>query len=190
MPTFTLQAFRINKTRALHNDTVFVSCSSSDGQTVKKSMGNLNDGNYPVDLRISQQAGGHEISFSFVIGNYGHENRSTVEQAFSAASTAAAKYAGSYGMLVAAVAGLLQYLIFLDCDGMVATDVITMKPDAGAKPQTFTQKYSYPSQVGCGDSPDYDVTFTISGGTVTSIKSRAGNKPHKGRKREPKRHDK
>jgi hypothetical protein len=148
--SFSLDSIRITETRALHNDTDFVSVSITVGAnpaiTQTRAMGDLNNGTYQVSLGVSADipADDTQVIFTYTIVNNGHTDQSTFEKAVSAAltalgaagakagatelgsilGTATVPFVGSaLGALSGWLVGELTSVIFADCDGPVAIGV-------------------------------------------------------------------
>jgi hypothetical protein len=144
--TFTLNSFKITNTRSLHNDTDFVAMAVAVGSNAPiilpaKSMGDLNNGSYKVNMSIPNALVGSKqaVAFSYSIVNTGYD-QNTVEQALKKAVSALAQKAAEAGAEAASTAlggdpttgkaiedavgptliGKLTSVIFADCDGTVA----------------------------------------------------------------------
>src|SRR5689334_8361096 len=93
---FSLDSFRINNTRAWHEDTDYVSVSlvvdDDPPQTQFKSMGDLNNGVYKVNLIFDDIVVDDDkmVMFSYTIVNSGHSDSSTVEKGLRTATSALA----------------------------------------------------------------------------------------------------
>src|ERR1700733_9976293 len=109
--TFSLNFFKITTTRLLHEDRDFVSVALVVGNNPPislptKSMGNLNNGTFPVNLSIPNIAvAPTEIAaFSYGIVNTGHA-KDSVEQALQSFVAAAASKGATAG--AAAIGGVV-----------------------------------------------------------------------------------
>ena len=188
--TFTLNSFQITNTRSLHNDTDFVSFAVAVGKNAPitvptKSMGNLNNGTFQVNLTIPNVTVGpsDKVAFSYSIVNTGY-NANSVEQALKTAVTAAAAKAaaaagaavgGGVGGLIGAtagpwLAGNLEGIVFVDCDGTVAAADHTFTAAAlasvtanGRVDSSTDNNKGTDSPVGCGGNSQYYVTWSVSG---------------------------
>ncbi len=191
--TFTLDSFRITDTRSRHNDTDFASftlllkSSTANGtpQTLKKSMGDVNNGVHPVnlsfpDITVDPSA---SITLNYLIVNSGHQNPGQIESTLeSAGSSLAIKGATDLGGAIGSVipgfgtllggltgllAGELTSILNANCDGAVAAEQNTLTyNDLIAKTAggTFTQTTKHPgtdSPWGCGGNSVYYVTWHI-----------------------------
>jgi hypothetical protein len=84
--TFTLDSFKISDTRSLHKDTVYVSIAVAVGSNPAitlptKSMGDLNNGTYSINLSIPnvEVSAAEKVAFSYSIIKYGHD-KDAIEQ--------------------------------------------------------------------------------------------------------------
>ncbi|MFY4727586.1 fascin domain-containing protein [Nitrospira sp. BLG_2] len=114
---FTFDSMIISNTRSRHNDTDYASLSVAvnDGppQTVKKFIGNLNNGTYTVGLSIGPIAIASptdKVAFNYLVVNAGHQDNAKIDkiltdigQGLSQAGTRAAISAA--GALAGAVVG-------------------------------------------------------------------------------------
>jgi hypothetical protein len=195
--TFTLNSFRITNTRSPHEDTDFVSISVVVGSNAPihlpaKSMGNLNNGSYPVNLTIPNVvvAPGQKVAFSYSIVNTGYAADSTeadLVKATDAAATAAASAAGGAvsagaGTAVGTAAGgwlgpKIAGVIFADCDGPVAAGDHTWTGAAlaaAALGKTVATEDNNPgtnSPDGCGSNSQYYVTWSVSGSEIDASRA-------------------
>jgi hypothetical protein len=143
---FTLNSFRITDTRALHNDTDFVSISVAVGNnppiTVPvKAMGDVNNGTHQVNISIPNVmvAPGQKVAFSYAIVNTGHDadsfEKALLPVVASAAQKAVVKAVVAAGGEVGVDPGTattigtfagswlgpkIANIIFANCDGSVA----------------------------------------------------------------------
>ncbi len=145
--TFTIDNFRITETRALHDDTDYVSLAVVVGlnppiTVPAKSMGNVDNGTHQVNLFIPNVSVGPNdaVAFTYSIVNSGYSSdllEEALQKAVSAAASNAGKAAaaavggavgGPLGSILGTVgsaafgwlAGQLEGIIFPDCDGVVA----------------------------------------------------------------------
>ena len=196
--TFTLDSFSITNTRSLHMDTDFVGISVAVGsnppQTLPtKSMGDLNNGTYTVNLSIPgvEVAPNEVVAFVYSIVNTGFA-QNTVEQKLSAALASAAtggvtEGSTALGTLVGgAVGGVIMSkigslsgawlgeklagFVFANCDGPVAgaTHAYTGEQLAHqtANGKVFTMvddNKGTDSADGCGSNSRYSVKWSVSG---------------------------
>jgi len=191
--TFTLDSFKITDTRSRHNDTDFVSFTllvnsgnrNGTPQTLKKSMGDVNNGVHPVNLSFPNITvdSSASITLNYLIVNSGHQNPSQVESALESTGTSlAVKGATALGGVVGTaipglgtllgmgagyLAGQLVSILNANCDGAVAAEQNTFTyNDLLAKTAggPFTQTAKHPgtdSAWGCGGNSMYYVTWHI-----------------------------
>jgi hypothetical protein len=82
---FTLEFFEISETRAVHKDTDYVAVTINVNGVVEgpqvKSMGSINNGDYPVGLSyaINSINPQDQISFCYLILNHGGDHAADVE---------------------------------------------------------------------------------------------------------------
>jgi hypothetical protein len=93
--TLSLDNFRITETRALHNDTDFVTVSikvgDADAITKTQAMGDVNNGTHDVGLGVSADIkidADVPVAFSYLILNNGHGNPSDVQKGIQSALSA------------------------------------------------------------------------------------------------------
>jgi hypothetical protein len=89
--TFSLDSFRITDTRSRHNDTDYVSftllvrdaAGNGTPQTLKKSMGDVNNGTHAVGLSFPNVVvpTNGSVVFNYLIVNSGHSSEGTVDNA-------------------------------------------------------------------------------------------------------------
>jgi hypothetical protein len=110
--TFKLNSFRITDTRSVHNDTDFVSIAVAVGSNAPVtlpavSMGDLNNGTYPVNISIPniEVAAGERVAFSYSIVNTGYDQNTVEHDLSSAVASAASKAAGAGGGALAGPVG-------------------------------------------------------------------------------------
>ena len=128
---FTLDSFKITNTRSRHEVTDYVSFTllhqpktgSPNTQTLKKSLGDKNNGTFPIDLSFPSVvvSPGDTLVMNYVMVNSGHKNESqvytTLENTGSKLATAGLTAAGAaigtaipipgVGTLLGAAAGWL-----------------------------------------------------------------------------------
>jgi hypothetical protein len=196
--TFTLNSFTITETRSLHKDTDFVAISVAVGSNPPhtlptKSMGDLNNGTFHVNLSIPdiEVLPNEAVAFVYSIVNTGFA-QNTVEQKISAAAasaatqgaaaggkalgTVAAGPAGGFiGNIVGSaaggwLAGKILGLVFPDCDGPVAGATHTYSGAQLANQTADGRVLSVAdnnagtdSPDGCGKNSRYIVNWSISG---------------------------
>jgi hypothetical protein len=196
--TFTLESFAITETRSLHKDTDFVAISVAVGSNPPhtlptKSMGDLNNGTFRVDLSIPdiEVLPTEAVAFVYSIVNFGFD-QATTEQKIktaiaNAATQAAAAGAKAGGMVVAGpVGGFLGNIVgqtaggwlvgealgvvFADCDGPVAganhTYAGAQLADQTAGGRVLSaadDNKGTDSNRGCGSNSHYTVNWSISG---------------------------
>jgi hypothetical protein len=109
---FAIESFRIDNTRARHEDTVFVSASLAVGraqpQTHTRRMGDLNNGTYSPDVPFEAVSidDNDTVVLSYTIINNGHTDPNVVEKALGqAASTLAGKAAQAAASAVGGAIG-------------------------------------------------------------------------------------
>jgi hypothetical protein len=196
--TFTVQSFRITDTRSRHDDTDYVSftllnqsaAGAGTPQTLKKSMGDLNNGTYTVGLSFLNVAVDPKgkVTFNYLIVNSGHKSESEIysvlENAGGSLATKGLTTLGGVlgtaipipllGTLLGAGAGWLvgelKSLLSADCDGPVAAEQDTFnQADLLARTASgpFTHETPHPggnSPEGCGGNSMYYVTWQIARG--------------------------
>jgi hypothetical protein len=194
--TFTLTNFRITDTRALHNDSDYVAISVAvNGKPAinvpAKSMGDVNNGVYPVNLTIANVTvePTNTVAFTYSIVNSGYKDSlgTALGGLVSYAATKAAEVGalGICGMATggASVAascvipgeksgawamGKLGSIIFANCDGTVAGATHAFTGAALAKGTSDGRAISgtddnpgTPSPQGCGANSRYYVSWMI-----------------------------
>lgn len=195
--TFTLDSFRITNTRSRHEDTDYVSFTllvkpktgNGTPQTLKKSMGNLNNGTFAVNLAFKDVEVHPEdtVTMNYLIVNSGHKSESQIfstldstagKLATAGATAAVGALIGSaipgLGTALGAVAGWLAGeitgVLDADCDGAVAAEQDTLDyHDLMAKTLKgdFKQETKHPgtdSAHGCGSNSEYYVTWHLKKG--------------------------
>jgi hypothetical protein len=179
--TFRLDQFRIDDTRALHNDTDVVAISLNVGDrafTLTKQMGDVNNGNHDVGLEFTSiriDDPNTKITLNFAITNSGHD-ATKVEEALKTGldklGMAGGTALGLPGPAVAAIMTAVDVALaalFADCDGAVAADnqsdlISAFDKLIPANGRVFTHTKSYPgtdSATGCGSNSRYNVTLTL-----------------------------
>ena len=191
--TFTLDSFKITDTRSRHEDTDFVSFTllvksatgSGTPHTVKKSMGNVNNGVHSVNLSFKNILvdPAHSVVMNYLIVNSVHKNPSEVEAGLEAAGTklataGATALGGAIGSVIPALgtvlgmaagflAGKLAAIFNADCDGPVAAEQNSFTHHelvAKTAQGKFTHTTKHPgtdSATGCGSNSVYYVTWHI-----------------------------
>ncbi|HLZ26483.1 MAG TPA: hypothetical protein VKV73_04105 [Chloroflexota bacterium] len=182
-----LDSFHITNTRALENDTDLVDLTAmqppAQAQSVTWGPQDVGDGDHAVGIALGPYAMASNssslLTFNYSIVNNGFGNtQSLLNQMTSkgVAATAAAVggvIGGPVGAVVGAgadyLAGLFASVIFPNCDGVVATDIVG--PLTGAQLASLTASGDYRitrhyagtnSPVGCGSNSSYDVSWRIS----------------------------
>jgi len=172
---FRLDKFRIDTTRAVHEDTDFVSFAVKIGDQMLepkiKRLGNLNNGDHTVDLEfgpLSVPSTIVPVLLNYQILNSGHkDDAQTTELLTQGANYLATAAGGALGAVISQVGKLLIGLFVADCDGPVAIDQVVTDGVAldvntsGTGIMSETRRYRYESQTFCGESPDYKVTWSI-----------------------------
>ena len=200
--TFSLDSFRITDTRSRHNDTDYVSFTllvrDANGkgtpQTIKKFMGDVNNGTHAVGLSFPNVAvpNNGSVVFNYLIVNSGHKSESDVDKALETAGGALAEkglVAGGtalgtailpgLGSILGAIAGFLageiKSILTANCDGPVAAEQVTMTfqqlMDHTAN-GPFRQETKHPgtdSATGCGGNSMYFVDWHIEHGIVEPL---------------------
>ena len=203
--TFSLDSFRITDTRSRHEDTDYVSFTllvrDANGkgtpQTLKKSMGNLNNGTFNVGLSFPNVVvpTNGSVVFNYLIVNSGHKNESEVYTLLenaggalankglvaggTALGTAILPGLGSIlGALGGWLAGEIKNILAANCDGAVAAEQVTLhysdlisRTAAGTNSVT-TKHPGTDSATGCGGNSMYYVTWHIARGIVEPVGTR------------------
>ena len=133
--TFTLKSFKITNTRSLHEDTDFVSMAVAVGNNAPivlptKSMGDLNNGTFQVNLSIPNVVIGptDKVAFSYAIVNTGYDANKVEQDLKKAVTAAVGKASSAAGDATISLVGSeaktwltkLENLVFPNCDGSVA----------------------------------------------------------------------
>ncbi len=194
--TFTLTKFKITDTRSVHEDTDFVSVAVAVGNNPPvslptKSMGDLNNGTFTVNLAIPATAlPTDSVSFSYGIVNSGYDKNTLEQDMKKAVSDAASKGAkaglsaagdalipGS-GSIVSSVGSLatdwligkLLGIVFADCDGPVAAgdhvysgSQLAAQTANGHVISVTDDNKGTDSPTGCGANSRYYVSWTVKG---------------------------
>ena len=188
--TFTLKSFRITDTRSVHEDSDYVSIAVAVGSnspiTVPtKSMGDLNNGTYQVNLSIPNVVvpATAKVAFSYPIVNSGFDKNKIEQSLRKAASDNAGKAASAIGdetgggpVATAGITAVLEEIegvIFANCDGIVAaanhvfTGAELAQKTAGGKAYTVTDdNKGTDSPHGCGRNSHYFTTWSITSHAV------------------------
>lgn len=183
--SFVLESFQITDTRSLHKDTDYVSFSmvvnpqngKGRPQTLKKAMGDLNNGTYNVNLSFPNVTVNptDTVVLNYLIVNSGHKSPGDVESLLEKAGVDFLSYGASQIPYLGSALGLLSTwfgnelvgLINADCDGVVAAERDTFTyADLMAKTQNgpFNQTTRHPgtdSPHGCGGNSNYYVTWQM-----------------------------
>ena len=200
--TFSVDSFRITDTRSRHNDTDFVSCTllvrDANGQgtpqTLKKKMGDVNNGTHAVNLKFANIAvpAGASVVFNYLIVNSGHNSEGVVDKALEQAGSALAQkglVAGGtalgsailpgLGSILGAIggwlAGQIGSILTANCDGAVAAEQVTLTHDqlmqeTASGPMTKETKHpGTDSPTGCGGNSMYYVTWHIERGAPQNV---------------------
>jgi hypothetical protein len=186
--SFTLDSFQITDTRSLHQDTDYVTFTllvkpqngTGTPQTLKKSMGDVNNGTHSVNLTFSNIVvrPTDTVTLNYLIVNSGHKNPSQVESALESAATKLATTGGAalgnaiipgfgslLGMAAGWLAGELVTIINANCDGAVAGEQDTFTYNdlmARVAHGPFNQSTKHPgtnSPSGCGRNSSYIVNW-------------------------------
>jgi len=182
-----LDSFHITNTRALDNDTDLVDLTAmqppAQAQSVTWGPQDVGDGDHAVGLALGPYAMASNSSslltfnYSIVNNGYGSTQSMLTQMTSKGAAATVAAVGGVIGGPVGAVvgagadylAGLFAGVIFPNCDGVVATDVVG--PLTGAQLASLTAAGDYrvtrhyagtDSPVGCGSNSSYDVSWRIS----------------------------
>ena len=188
---FSLDGFRIENTRARHEDSDIISIGLVDMNrnpivpAVTRDVGDVNNGDYPVGLMLGPVEIDQTAAFALNITNSGYDRSDshTAEAVTNAAADTVLAAAGAVigavtggvlvpaiasggAALVGAIAHVVDGLLFTNCDGPVALDGIGVNPDilagwAANGPHRETHHYTFESQQGCGSSSEYDVTWSV-----------------------------
>jgi hypothetical protein len=193
--TFTLDSFQITDTRSRHEDTDYVSFTllvqpnggpAAAPQTQTKSMGDLNNGTFPVGLSFPNVKVGADdtVVVNYLIVNSGHSSESSIystldstgaKLASAGASAAAGAIIGSaipgLGTLVGALAGWLAGeltgVLDANCDGPVAGEQNSftrndlLQKTANGNYSETTKHPGTNSNDGCGGNSMYYVSWHI-----------------------------
>jgi len=188
MYTFTLNSFKITDTRSQHKDSDFVSVAVAVGSNPPitlptKSMGDLNNGIYQVNLSIANidVPAGQVAAFSYSIANTGHA-KDTIGQALQKLSSSAASKAAvaGVGTLAGGPIGTVGVgaanwalekvlgVVFADCDGPVAAGIhsytgaqLAQQTAGGQVISVTDENKGSDSNWGCGGNSHYFVTWSI-----------------------------
>ncbi|MGA8086102.1 MAG: hypothetical protein WCA10_02275 [Terracidiphilus sp.] len=201
--TFSLDSFRITDTRSRHNDTDYVSFTllvrdaSGKGtpQTLKKSMGDVNNGTHAVGLSFPNVVvpTNGSVVFNYLIVNAGHSSEGTVDKALETVGSSLAEKGlvtggtalgtailPGLGTILGAIAGWLageiKSILTANCDGPVAAEQVTLTyKDLMAKTANGPYRHETPqpgtdSATGCGSNSMYYVTWHIARGTPEPLR--------------------
>jgi hypothetical protein len=181
MGTFnlTVDSIGITQTRSKHEDTNYIGLllkpGTMDPMFTVQSLGNMNNGNHPVNVSIPGFDFGQDdiLAFNYLIVNAGSTNLDQARAALKAAEIAwlsgggppAPHLASANGIdtdyLVAQLVGIFRS----SCDGIVAAEqnqlVYGQLPISHQTPQPGTHSPS-----GCGNNSQYSVQWHI-GAAVT-----------------------
>jgi hypothetical protein len=188
--TLSLDYFEIKTTRSLYQDTDYVTFTllvkSQDGtgtpQTLKKAMGDVNDGIHAVNLSFQNVEIGptDTVVLNYLIVNSGHKSPGEIESTLENAAITLATKGGTVlgndilpglGSLLGPLAGWLAKeligVLAADCDGPVAAEQDTFtyadliaKTPAGTFHQSTTHDGS-DSPAGCGRNSLYVVNWSM-----------------------------
>lgn len=188
--TVNLVSFDIGITRALHNDTDYVSLAAQLGDqpplSTTRFMGDVNDGHHDVNLQLgpfdSVPGVSPNLTFSYLIMNKGHDdgNHLTAVQIHDMLSEAAKdilkvvypQYSSLWDNIdqfTKYLNGLVGDLIFANCDGVVVADKVVASSTQLDQWTSTQDVYSpgrkdYPgtdSPIGCGRNSSYHVTWSV-----------------------------
>ena len=201
--TFSLDSFRITDTRSRHNDTDYVSftllvrdaAGKGTPQTLKKSMGDVNNGTHAVNLSFPNVVvpTNGSVVFNYLIVNSGHSSEGTVDKALETVGSSLAEkglVAGGtaigsailpgLGSILGAIAGWLageiKNILTANCDGPVAAEQVTLTyKDLMAKTAHGPYSHETPqpgtdSATGCGSNSMYYVKWHIARGVAQPLK--------------------
>lgn len=200
--TFSLDSFRITDTRSRHEDTDYVSFTllvrDANGQgtpqTLKKAMGNVNNGTHNVGLSFPNVVipVNGSIVFNYLIVNSGHQSESDVYKVLETTGGSLANkglVAGGtalgsailpgLGTILGAIggwlAGQISNILAANCDGPVAAEQVTLKyADVMAKTASGPYTHETPnpgtdSATGCGSNSMYYVTWHVAHGILEPV---------------------
>lgn len=183
--TLTLESFEIANTRALHEDTDYISLAAKvgDQQPVHQTqfVGDVNNGVHPVGVRLNPfdivPEGSQDLNFSYLIVNSGyaksHEKDAeatsdTISDLTQAVLTILYPSWSAAWTVANALTHWLNHVFGADCDGLVAADQVMVPSgllDTWTKASgRHREKRYYPgtdSAVGCGSNSEYYVTWSI-----------------------------
>ena len=176
--TFTVNSFRITDTRSVHKDSDYVAMAVAVGNAAPitvptKSMGDLNNGTFPVNLSIEKVVVNptDRVAFHYSITNTGFDKNvveSSLEKAASAAAGAGTKALGPASGAASSVIDKIIGIPFANCDGVVAdgthiflgSELATLT--AGGKVYSVTDNNKgTDSPWGCGSNSQYYTTWSI-----------------------------
>lgn len=201
--TFSLDNFRITDTRSRHEDTDYVSFTllvrdahgNGTPQTLKKAMGNLNNGTFNVGLSFQNVVvpTGGSVAFNYLIVNSGHQSESDVYKVLETTGSALANKAlvaggtalgtailPGLGTILGAIggwlAGEISSILNVNCDGPVAAEQVTltyaslMSKIAGGTDTVTTPHPGTDSATGCGGNSMYYVTWHMAKGILEPVR--------------------
>lgn len=212
--SFTLDSFSIFQTRSRHEDTDFASLTVSvqppggtgTSNTVKKSIGNVNNGLHSVLLTIPEVPvnQGDVVYMSYLIVNAGHSSPSAIETALENAGTKLATAAGAaiagatvgssvplvgtaIGAVLGFLAGEIENILTANCDGTVAAEVQVFSYDQLVSDTStlgyFNWETNHPgtkSATGCGENSSYLTGWHIDSGGYKPFNGKASGSVHTG----------
>ncbi len=176
---FRLDRFHIFNTRALHEDTDVVSFGVKVGNSMLppqiKHMGNVNNGDHSVDLKIGPVQINDDdtpVIITYQIINSGHRDQATLDSVLTTGTSeiAASQLASGDipGAIAAEIVSGLASLFTADCDGLVVVDRIALtgarlkRITTAHNPFTLTRIYhGTDSATGCGSNSVYNVTWVV-----------------------------
>jgi hypothetical protein len=190
--TFSLDSFQITDTRSLHNDTDYVTFAllvtpqggTGTPQVLTKSMGDVNNGNHPVNLSFPNIVVNptDTATFNYIIANKGNAPSQFLGLLKTAGinllTTLGTDAGDALGSLISVpdlgkagkpffewLAGEIVGIIFANCDGAVAAEQVSYTfPALVAKTANGTFNHTTPhpgtnSSRGCGGNSFYYVTW-------------------------------
>ncbi|MFZ0160944.1 MAG: hypothetical protein WAL50_18080 [Kineosporiaceae bacterium] len=168
---------RINCTRAVHEDTDHINMAVQLGDAVHnelpvKHMGDVNDGEHIVDVYYLPPFElpnlDTVVTFNYIIMNIGGDDYSAIEKGLKSGAKAGLTAAGVPGAdAIIEIGAAVFHLFAANCDGPVAVDQICASGHlleawtGGSRIYSETRDYTYESQMFCGDSPRYQVTWSV-----------------------------
>ena len=197
--SFTFDFFTIWETRSRHRDTDFATLSvgvntpaGDKSPSLTKSMGNLNNGTFAVNLVFPNVTvnPGDTVYFSYLVVNAGNKPPGQIETLIETAAGKLATAGGAalagaiigssvpvVGTIVGALAGYLttelESVFTADCDGTVAGEVQMwsynqlVSMTSGGPFKWETQHPGTNSPHGCGSNSNYYSAWHINAGPPT-----------------------